>query len=80
MTIEEFNDVNKLFRTLISEEMMMDVWDCIDGESLISRVYKKCESKIDIKLLAVIMLYNKHIEREEYEAVKNMKKHIIDFY
>ena len=44
------------------------------------RVYKKCNGKIDTNVLAVIMLYNKHIVDEQYEAADKLKSHILDFY
>ena len=45
----------------------------IDGESIISRVYKKCNGKIDSDVLTVIMLYNKHIVDEQYEGSRKIK-------
>lgn len=80
MTNEKFDEVNELFNSLINENELTDSFDCIDGESLISRVYKKCGTKIDSKLLPVFLLYNKHIEREEYEVASVLKQQIINLY
>jgi hypothetical protein len=52
----------------------------IDGESIISRVYKKCNGKIESDVLAIIMLYNKHIVDEQYEAADKLKSLILISY
>ena len=80
MTKQKFDEINKHFNSLMSENDLLDVMNVIDGESIISRVYKKCNGKIDTNVLSVIMLYNKHIVDEQYEAADKLKSHILNFY
>ena len=80
MTKQKFDEINNHFNSLMGENGLLDVMTVIDGESIISRVYKKCNGKIDLDVLAVIMLYNKHIVDEQYEAADKLKSHILDFY
>ena len=80
MTKQKFDEINDHFNSLIGENDLLDGMTVIDGESIISRVYKKCNGKIDTNFLAVIMLYNKHIVDEQYEAADKLKSHILDFY
>ena len=80
MTEQKFDEINKHFNSLMSENDLLDVMNVIDGESIISRVYKKCNGKIDTNVLSVIMLYNKHIVDEHYEAADKLKSHILNFY
>lgn len=80
MTNQKFDEINDHFNQLMGENDLLDVMSVIDGESIISRVYKKCNGKIDTNILAVIMLYNKHIVDEQYEAADKLKSHILDFY
>ena len=80
MTKQKFDEINDHFNSLMGENGLLDVMTVIDGESIISRVYKKCNGKIDLDVLAVIMLYNKHLEREQYEAADKLKSHILNFY
>jgi hypothetical protein len=80
MTQEKFDEINNHFNSLIGENGLLDDMTVIDGESIISRVYKKCNGKIDSDVLAVIMLYNKHIVDEQYEAADKLKSHILNSY
>ena len=80
MTEQKFDEINDHFNQLMGENDLLDVMNVIDGESIISRVYKKCNGKIDTNVLAVIMLYNKHIVDEQYEAADKLKSHILNFY
>ena len=80
MTEQKFDEINNHFNSLIGENGLLDAMTVIDGESIISRVYKKCNGKIDTNVLAVIMLYNKHIVDEQYEAADKLKSHILNFY
>jgi hypothetical protein len=80
MTQEKFDEINNHFNSLIGENGLLDVMNVIDGESIISRVYKKCNGKIDTNVLAVIMLYNKHIVDEQYEAADKLKTLILNSY
>ena len=80
MTEQKFDEINDHFNSLMGENGLLDVMTVIDGESIISRVYKKCNGKIDTNVLAVIMLYNKHIVDEQYEAADKLKSHILNFY
>jgi hypothetical protein len=80
MTQEKFDEINNHFNSLIGENGLLDDMTVIDGESIISRVYKKCNGKIDTNVLAVIMLYNKHIVDEQYEAADKLKTLILNSY
>ena len=80
MTKQKFDEINKHFNSLMSENDLLDVMNVIDGESIISRVYKKCNGIIDTNVLAVIMLYNKHIVDEQYEAADKLKTLILNSY
>lgn len=80
MTEQKFDEINDHFNSLIGENGLLDVMTIIDGESIISRVYKKCNGKIDTNVLAVIMLYNKHIVDDQYEAADKLKKLILNSY
>ncbi len=80
MTEQKFDEINNHFNSLIGENGLLDAMTVIDGESIISRVYKKCNGKIESDVLAVIMLYNKHIVDEQYEASNKLKSHILNFY
>ena len=80
MTEQKFDEINNHFNSLIGENGLLDVMTVIDGESIISRVYKKCNGKIDTNVLAVIMLYNKHIVDQQYEAADKLKSLILISY
>ena len=80
MTEQKFDEINNHFNSLIGENGLLDVMTVIDGESIISRVYKKCNGKIDTNVLAVIMLYNNHIEDQQYEAADKLKSLILISY
>ena len=80
MTQQKFDEINNHFNSLIGENGLLDDMTVIDGESIISRVYKKCNGKIDSDVLAVIMLYNKHIVDEQYEAADKLKTLILNSY
>jgi hypothetical protein len=80
MTKQKFDEINDHFNSLIGENDLLDGMTVIDGESIISRVYKKCNGKIDTNVLAVIMLYNRHIVDEQYEAADKLKSHILNSY
>jgi CO dehydrogenase/acetyl-CoA synthase gamma subunit (corrinoid Fe-S protein) len=80
MTQEKFDEINDHFNSLIGENDLLDGMTVIDGESIISRVYKKCNGKIESDVLAVIMLYNKHIVDEQYEAADKLKTLILNSY
>ena len=80
MTQEKFDEINNHFNSLIGENGLLDDMTVIDGESIISRVYKKCNGKIESDVLAVIMLYNKHIVDEQYEAADKLKTLILNSY
>ena len=80
MTEQKFDEINDHFNQLMGENDLLDVVTVIDGESIISRVYKKCNGKIDTNVLAVIMLYNKHIVDEQYEAADKLKTLILNSY
>jgi hypothetical protein len=80
MTQEKFDEINNHFNSLIGENGLLDDMTVIDGESIISRVYKKCNGKIDSDVLSVIMLYNKHIVDEQYEAAHKLKTLILNSY
>jgi len=51
MTQQKFDEINNHFNSLIGENGLLDVITVIDGESIISRVYKKCNGKIDSNVL-----------------------------
>jgi hypothetical protein len=80
MTEQKFDEINDHFNSLMGGNGLLDVMTVIDGESIISRVYKNCNGKIDLDVLSVIMLYNKHIVDEQYEAADKLKSHILNFY
>jgi hypothetical protein len=80
MTQQKFDEINNHFNSLIGENGLLDDMTVIDGESIISRVYKKCNGKIDSDVLSVIMLYNKHIVDEQYEAADKLKTLILIGY
>ena len=80
MTEQKFDEINNHFNSLIGENGLLDVMTVIDGESIISRVYKKCNGKIDTNVLAVIMLYNKHIVDQQYESADKLKSLILISY
>jgi hypothetical protein len=80
MTQEKFDEINNHFNSLIGENGLLDYMTVIDGESIISRVYKKCNGKIESDVLVVIMLYNKHIVDEQYEAADKLKTLILNSY
>lgn len=80
MTKQKFDEINDHFKQLMAENDLLDVMTVIDGECIISRVYKKCNGKIDTNVLAVIMLYNKHIVDEQYEAADKLKTLILNSY
>jgi hypothetical protein len=80
MTEQKFDEINNHFNSLIGENGLLDDMTVIDGESIISRVYKKCNGKIDSDVLTVIMLYNKHIVDEQYEAADKLKTLILIGY
>jgi len=75
-----FDEINNHFNSLIGENGLLDDMTVIDGESIISRVYKKCNGKIESDVLAVIMIYNKHIVDEQYEAADKLKTLILIGY
>jgi RecJ-like exonuclease len=77
MTEQKFDEINDHFNSLMGENDLLDAMTVIDGESIISRVYKKCNGKIDLDVLSVIMLYNKHIVDEQYEAADKLKSFIL---
>ncbi len=80
MTQQKFDEINNHFNSLIGENGLLDDMTVIDGESIISRVYKKCNGKIESDVLAVIMIYNKHIVDEQYEAADKLKSLILISY
>ena len=80
MTEQKFDEINNHFNSLIGENGLLDDMTVIDGESIISRVYKKCNGKIESDVLAIIMLYNKHIVDEQYEAADKLKTLILNSY
>ncbi len=80
MTQQKFDEINNHFNSLIGENGLLDDMSVIDGESIISRVYKKCNGKIDSDVLSVIMIYNKHIVDEQYEAADKLKSLILINY
>jgi len=80
MTQQKFDEINNHFNSLIGENGLLDDMTVIDGESIISRVYKKCNGKIESDVLAVIMIYNKHIVDEQYEAADKLKTLILIGY
>jgi hypothetical protein len=80
MTQQKFDEINNHFNSLIGENGLLDDMTVIDGESIISRVYKKCNGKIESDVLAIIMLYNKHIVDEQYEAADKLKSLILINY
>ena len=80
MTQQKFDEINNHFNSLIGENGLLDDMTVIDGESIISRVYKKCNGKIELDVLAIIMLYNKHIVDEQYEAADKLKSLILISY
>jgi len=80
MTQQKFDEINNHFNSLIGENGLLDDMTVIDGESIISRVYKKCNGKIESDVLTVIMLYNKHIVDEQYEAADKLKSLILINY
>jgi hypothetical protein len=80
MTQQKFDEINNHFNSLIGENGLLDDMTVIDGESIISRVYKKCNGKIESDVLAIIMLYNKHIVDEQYEAADKLKSLILISY
>ena len=52
MTQQKFDEINNHFNSLIGENGLLDDMTVIDGESIISRVYKKCNGKIDSDVLS----------------------------
>ena len=80
MTEQKFDEINNHFNQLMGENDLLDVMSVIVGESIISRVYKKCNGKIDTNVLSVIMIYNKHIVDEQYEAADKLKTLILNSY
>ena len=54
MTNDEFNGVNKLFNKLICDSDLNETMSVIDGESILSRCYKKVDKKIEDVVLTKI--------------------------
>ena len=80
MTEEKFNEINSLFNSLISEQDLKDETTHIDGESILSRTFKKSKNLIDHKILSSLIVLNKHIVDEQYEAASEFKKYILSNY
>ena len=53
MTEQKFDEINDHFNSLIGENDLLDGMTVIDGESIISRVYKKCNGKIDTNCMMI---------------------------
>ena len=80
MTNDKFNEVNQLFNELICDSDLNETMSVVDGESILSRCYKKVDKKIEDNLLCCLILYNKHIIDEQYESAKIMKEYINKYY
>ena len=80
MTNDEFNGVNQLFNELICDLDLNETMSVVDGESILSRCYKKVDKKIEDGILGCLILYNKHIIDDQYESAQKMKEYIINFY
>ena len=80
MTIENFNDVNKLFKSLVDNTDLENTKSLIDNESILSRVYKKVDNKIESDILGCLLIFNKHIVDEQYESAEKMKQYIMNNY
>jgi len=80
MTEEKFQELNNLFNRLIDKNDLIETTSVIDSESILSRVYKKCDGRIDDGVLGMLIVFNKHIQDEQYESADNMKTYIINFY
>ena len=78
MTEEKFKEYNNIFKSIIGDNDLLDEMTVIDGDSIISRIYKKINGKIDNEILAYLLLYNKHIEKEQYEVASNLKQDILN--
>jgi hypothetical protein len=78
MENERFQELNNLFNTLIDQNDISDETSVIDGESILSRVYKKCAGRIDDSVLGLLIVFNKHIQDEQYEAADKLKKYILN--
>jgi hypothetical protein len=80
MTEEKFQELNNLFNRLIDKNDLIETTSVIDSESILSRVYKKCDCRIDDGVLGMLIVFNKHIQDEQYESADKMKTYIINFY
>ena len=80
MTNEKFQELNNLFNKLIEKNDLLESKSVIDGESILSRVYKKCNSEIEPNILGLLIVFNKHIVDEQYEAAEKFKQFILNFY
>lgn len=80
MTNEKFQELNNLFNKLIEKNDLLESKSVIDGESILSRVNKKCNSEIEPNILGLLIVFNKHIVDEQYEAAEKFKQFILNFY
>ena len=79
MTETKFQELNNLFNELVNENDLYESISVIDVESILSRVYKKCNGRIDNNILGCLLILNKHIQDEQYESAGKMKRYIINF-
>ena len=68
------------FYMSMNENDLIETTSVIDSESILSRVYKKCDGRIDDGVLGMLIVFNKHIQDEQYESADKMKTYIINFY
>ena len=78
MKIQDFNHMCDLFDELIDNSYLEYNMSVIDGESILSRVYKKINGRIENKILSYLLVYKIHILNEEYESAKEVKHLIIN--
>lgn len=80
MTDKKFNEYNKIFRNLISEDDLTESKTLLYHESILSRVYKKNDNIINNDILTMLIVYNKHIQNEQYESAEKIKQIILKNY
>lgn len=79
MTEIQFIKINDIFNQYIRLVELDDDYNLIDNESVISRVYKKLNDKIDSGVLGLFLVFNVHIKDEKYEDAQKIKDYIL-FY
>ena len=79
MVESEFLEINKIFNNIITQNDLEDNWYLVDNQSILSRIYKKIDGKIENKLLGLILLFNAHINKEEYILAQKVKDYCLIF-